>query len=398
MKNDFEWGLTVKDDEDYLIHHQVKGGKWGVMHGPPYPLSRTGNYSPEQRRAAKADGRQLPKRNKKAVKAGAVEGSGRKPGSSSTASKSSAGSSSSGEGSKTPEVQLSRKTRKLQKKAANYAKMNHLSNDYNATRLKNASDADFDGDTVVSKDVNQDMEKFTTNLTINKLQAMQLYKMKLDAESSEAKDTKKFLNKLSSADFDGDTVISKSNTGSDDSSIGDRDNAINQARDLANNGLDAARDIRENAYNAVEQQQGSNFKQSQHQDSYDVAHKKPVSMMTDAEIQAANSRLQAEQNLARNRRATASPGQKFLYDAGEHLYNNVIMPTFDATTQYATNKFMSKVTKTDWPPKDYRNNKNNNNKNNNNNNNKNNNNQNNNNQNQNNNNQNSKKKSPMDAN
>lgn len=26
--------------EDYLAHHQIKGAKWGVMHGPPYPLSR----------------------------------------------------------------------------------------------------------------------------------------------------------------------------------------------------------------------------------------------------------------------------------------------------------------------------------------------------------------------
>lgn len=27
--------------KNYLEHHQIKGGKWGVMHGPPYPLSKT---------------------------------------------------------------------------------------------------------------------------------------------------------------------------------------------------------------------------------------------------------------------------------------------------------------------------------------------------------------------
>lgn len=24
----------------YLAHHQIKGAKWGIMHGPPYPLAR----------------------------------------------------------------------------------------------------------------------------------------------------------------------------------------------------------------------------------------------------------------------------------------------------------------------------------------------------------------------
>ena len=26
--------------KNYLEHHQIEGGKWGVMHGPPYPLSK----------------------------------------------------------------------------------------------------------------------------------------------------------------------------------------------------------------------------------------------------------------------------------------------------------------------------------------------------------------------
>ena len=28
------------ENSSYLEHHQIKGGKWGVMHGPPYPLSK----------------------------------------------------------------------------------------------------------------------------------------------------------------------------------------------------------------------------------------------------------------------------------------------------------------------------------------------------------------------
>lgn len=55
--------------EDYLAHHQIKGAKWGVMHGPPYPLARgKGGRLPavkkttsaaklrrEEKRAAKAE-------------------------------------------------------------------------------------------------------------------------------------------------------------------------------------------------------------------------------------------------------------------------------------------------------------------------------------------------------
>lgn len=32
---------------DYLAHHQVKGAKWGVMHGPPYPVNRDSSGKPK---------------------------------------------------------------------------------------------------------------------------------------------------------------------------------------------------------------------------------------------------------------------------------------------------------------------------------------------------------------
>jgi len=31
---------TSNDLDDYLEHHGVKGQKWGVKNGPPYPLYR----------------------------------------------------------------------------------------------------------------------------------------------------------------------------------------------------------------------------------------------------------------------------------------------------------------------------------------------------------------------
>lgn len=28
------------EDSDFLMHHGIKGQKWGIENGPPYPLSR----------------------------------------------------------------------------------------------------------------------------------------------------------------------------------------------------------------------------------------------------------------------------------------------------------------------------------------------------------------------
>lgn len=46
---------------DHLAHHGVTGMKWGVMHGPPYPLKRTS--------AGKIDGKSQLKRKMQAAKA-----------------------------------------------------------------------------------------------------------------------------------------------------------------------------------------------------------------------------------------------------------------------------------------------------------------------------------------
>ena len=39
----------------YLEHHQILGGKWGVMNGPPYPLGK-GDHSASEKSAAKKAG------------------------------------------------------------------------------------------------------------------------------------------------------------------------------------------------------------------------------------------------------------------------------------------------------------------------------------------------------
>jgi hypothetical protein len=36
--------------EDELYHHGIKGQKWGVRHGPPYPLKSGGNNQQKKKR------------------------------------------------------------------------------------------------------------------------------------------------------------------------------------------------------------------------------------------------------------------------------------------------------------------------------------------------------------
>lgn len=57
----------IDESLDFLVnsleHHQVKGGQWGVMHGPPYPLSR------QNKKEAQADYKKnLEKRRKEREK------------------------------------------------------------------------------------------------------------------------------------------------------------------------------------------------------------------------------------------------------------------------------------------------------------------------------------------
>lgn len=47
---------------NFLEHHQIKGGKWGVMHGPPYPLNH--NKDKQAKLKAKAKARQAKEKAK----------------------------------------------------------------------------------------------------------------------------------------------------------------------------------------------------------------------------------------------------------------------------------------------------------------------------------------------
>ena len=56
LMGDFEaYADDIKLGMDFLEHHQILGGKWGVHNGPPYPLG-SGDHSASEKSAAKAAG------------------------------------------------------------------------------------------------------------------------------------------------------------------------------------------------------------------------------------------------------------------------------------------------------------------------------------------------------
>ena len=47
----------VNGDIDFLMHHGIKGQKWGVENGPPYPLTPSKDYSAAEKKANKIVGK-----------------------------------------------------------------------------------------------------------------------------------------------------------------------------------------------------------------------------------------------------------------------------------------------------------------------------------------------------
>ncbi len=47
--SNFIYNMSV--DSDFLIHHGIKGQKWGVENGPPYPLNPSKDYSKAEQKA-----------------------------------------------------------------------------------------------------------------------------------------------------------------------------------------------------------------------------------------------------------------------------------------------------------------------------------------------------------
>ena len=43
--------IYIIGDKDYLMHHGIKGQKWGVENGPPYPLNPQKDYSKAEQKA-----------------------------------------------------------------------------------------------------------------------------------------------------------------------------------------------------------------------------------------------------------------------------------------------------------------------------------------------------------
>lgn len=57
------WGVTLKNDENYLMHNGIRGQRWGVQNGPPYPLdSKTHNSVVKEAEGGRAE-KGAPNRN-----------------------------------------------------------------------------------------------------------------------------------------------------------------------------------------------------------------------------------------------------------------------------------------------------------------------------------------------
>lgn len=323
MKNDYEWGF--ENPADFLSHHGIMGMHWGQRNGPPYPLSRTGKWSSGERRAGAVKkvketagkvasaGKQAAAKVSAKVKTvgkGSLRSSGNGINKHSAATSVTRGTSS---GSSAP---LSKKTKRLQQKAANYAKKNNLSNDYNATAVKNAKQEELDNET---SSASKDYKKWITNFTYKKQPAIELYVMKLEAEESEAKDRANALKK---------SAARSTTRGTEPSN-----NTVNI--NIASNN----------------QRPSSEGQSSWDQDpAYRQAHsKKPVSLMSNEELGRANSRMQLEQNYYNLRNNTARGGEKFVRDVKDKLYG-VAIEQVGNVARYATNSVLSSALNTPWPP------------------------------------------------
>lgn len=54
--------VYIIGDKDYLMHHGIKGQKWGVENGPPYPLNPERDYSKAEQKAIAKDVRKINKK------------------------------------------------------------------------------------------------------------------------------------------------------------------------------------------------------------------------------------------------------------------------------------------------------------------------------------------------
>ncbi len=54
--------VYIIGDKDYLMHHGIKGQKWGVENGPPYPLNPSKDYSKAEQKAIAKDVRKINKK------------------------------------------------------------------------------------------------------------------------------------------------------------------------------------------------------------------------------------------------------------------------------------------------------------------------------------------------
>jgi len=72
--NRYQYYIMQKKHEDYLMHHGIDGQKWGVKHGPPYPLDDSKSTGSKLKTKKKKKKKELDPEEKAAIERGAHKG------------------------------------------------------------------------------------------------------------------------------------------------------------------------------------------------------------------------------------------------------------------------------------------------------------------------------------
>lgn len=72
--NRSQYYIMQKKHEDYLMHHGIDGQKWGVKHGPPYPLDDSKSTGSRLKTKKKKKKKELDPGEKAAIERGAHKG------------------------------------------------------------------------------------------------------------------------------------------------------------------------------------------------------------------------------------------------------------------------------------------------------------------------------------
>lgn len=346
MKNDYEWGFT--DPADFLSHHGIQGMHWGQRNGPPYPLSRTGKWSSGERKAGAI-------KKVKETAGGIIEAGKKKVSSIRSTAKRRALSRSTTRGTGGYEgTYESKKTKAQKNKASRYAKKHGLQ-EMDLDKLYYGHGQQY------SKDVTTaEQQKLSRNKEKDPEGTKKYLKMLNDIDKSRTEDQKvnrenaeKYMKSLSDDDPKYWETMYQLAPGHKDNPKRDENTGLYKlsSRDKKMAKQAASRTITRGTEPSPQEEhvETQEERDRRAKSEWNTVHNKPVSLMSNEELAAANNRLWQERALKENRMASMNIGKKFLYDTGVSIRNRVIIPQITNYAGYLSNEFLGTITSEPWP-------------------------------------------------